>query len=70
MRQPSGWRLATRAPMHTILWRGCLEKPGPIWDLETVPDLAAAARMLDLTNASDADVREAWLADDHSTATR
>jgi predicted PolB exonuclease-like 3'-5' exonuclease len=29
------------------------------WDLETVPDLAAAARMLDLGNAADADVREA-----------
>ena len=30
-----------------------------VWDLETVPDLAAAARMLDLRNATDADVREA-----------
>jgi hypothetical protein len=29
------------------------------WDLETVPDLAAAARMLDLGNAADADVRQA-----------
>src|ERR1700746_2099542 len=30
-----------------------------VWDLETVPDLAAAARMLDMGNASDAEVREA-----------
>jgi predicted PolB exonuclease-like 3'-5' exonuclease len=30
-----------------------------VWDLETVPDLAAAARMLDMGNASDADVRQA-----------
>src|SRR6516225_7274134 len=30
-----------------------------VWDLETVPDLAAAARMLDLSDASEADVREA-----------
>jgi predicted PolB exonuclease-like 3'-5' exonuclease len=30
-----------------------------VWDLETVPDLAAAARMLDLGHASEADVREA-----------
>jgi predicted PolB exonuclease-like 3'-5' exonuclease len=30
-----------------------------VWDLETVPDLAAAARMLDLGDASEADVREA-----------
>jgi len=30
-----------------------------VWDLETVPDLAAAARMLDLPNASEAEVREA-----------
>jgi len=30
-----------------------------VWDLETVPDLAAAARMLDLGNAPDAEVREA-----------
>ena len=29
------------------------------WDPETVPDLAAAARMLDLCNAADADVRQA-----------
>ena len=28
-----------------------------IWDLETVPDLAAAARLLDLADASDAAVR-------------
>ena len=30
-----------------------------VWDLETVPDLAAAARMLDLRDASEADVRDA-----------
>jgi 3'-5' exonuclease len=30
-----------------------------VWDLETVPDLAAAARMLDLPNATEADVRQA-----------
>jgi 3'-5' exonuclease len=30
-----------------------------VWDLETVPDLAAAARMLDLVNATEAEVREA-----------
>ena len=30
-----------------------------VWDLETVPDLAATARMLDLPNATEAEVREA-----------
>ena len=30
-----------------------------VWDLETVPDLVAAARMLDMSNASEAEVREA-----------
>jgi predicted PolB exonuclease-like 3'-5' exonuclease len=30
-----------------------------VWDLETVPDLAAAARMLDLGTATQAEVREA-----------
>jgi len=30
-----------------------------VWDLETVPDLAAAARMLDMCNATEAEVREA-----------
>ena len=30
-----------------------------VWDLETVPDLEAAARMLGMGNASDAEVREA-----------
>jgi hypothetical protein len=30
-----------------------------VWDLETVPDLAAAAMMLDLGNAPAAEVREA-----------
>jgi predicted PolB exonuclease-like 3'-5' exonuclease len=29
-----------------------------VWDLETVPDLAAAARMLDLGDAPEANVRE------------
>jgi predicted PolB exonuclease-like 3'-5' exonuclease len=30
-----------------------------VWDLETIPDLAAAARMLDMGNATHAEVREA-----------
>jgi predicted PolB exonuclease-like 3'-5' exonuclease len=30
-----------------------------VWDLETVPDLAAAARMLDLGGATEAEVRQA-----------
>jgi hypothetical protein len=30
-----------------------------VWDLETVPDLAAGARMLDMGDATDADVRYA-----------
>ncbi len=30
-----------------------------VWDLETVPDLAAAARMLDLGHATDEEVRQA-----------
>jgi hypothetical protein len=30
-----------------------------VWDLETVPDLAAAARMLDMSNVSESEVREA-----------
>ena len=30
-----------------------------VWDLETVPDLAAAARLFDMGDASDAQVREA-----------
>ena len=30
-----------------------------VWDLETVPDLAAAARLFDLENATEAEVREA-----------
>jgi hypothetical protein len=30
-----------------------------VWDLETVPDLSAAARMLDLGDAPEAQVREA-----------
>jgi predicted PolB exonuclease-like 3'-5' exonuclease len=30
-----------------------------VWDLETIPDLAAAARMLDMPNATEQEVREA-----------
>jgi 3'-5' exonuclease len=30
-----------------------------VWDLETIPDIAAAARMLDLGTATEAEVREA-----------
>jgi 3'-5' exonuclease len=30
-----------------------------VWDLETIPDLRAAARMLDMSNAAEADVRQA-----------
>jgi 3'-5' exonuclease len=30
-----------------------------VWDLETIPDLRAAARMLDMSNAVEADVRQA-----------
>jgi hypothetical protein len=30
-----------------------------VWDLETIPDLAAAARILGLGNAAEAEVREA-----------
>jgi 3'-5' exonuclease len=30
-----------------------------VWDLETIPDLSAAARMLDMSNAAEADVRQA-----------
>jgi predicted PolB exonuclease-like 3'-5' exonuclease len=36
-----------------------LEQSVIVWDLETVPDLAAAARMLDLGDAPEADVRQA-----------
>jgi hypothetical protein len=36
-------------PEHSIM----------VWDLETVPDLAAAARLFDMADASDAEVREA-----------
>ena len=36
-------------PEHSII----------VWDLETVPDLSAAARMLDLSNAPETEVREA-----------
>jgi hypothetical protein len=42
----------------------CYIKPMPeqtviVWDLETIPDLAAAARMLDLGMATETEVREA-----------
>src|SRR5580704_6881421 len=30
-----------------------------VWDLETIPDLLAAARMLEMSNAAEADVRQA-----------
>jgi predicted PolB exonuclease-like 3'-5' exonuclease len=30
-----------------------------VWDLETIPDLAAAARMLDMTGKAETEVREA-----------
>jgi hypothetical protein len=30
-----------------------------VWDLETIPNLAAAARMLDLGDAADTEIREA-----------
>ncbi len=30
-----------------------------VWDLETIPDLAAAARMLDMGSAPEADVQQA-----------
>jgi predicted PolB exonuclease-like 3'-5' exonuclease len=36
-------------PKHSII----------VWDLETVPDLSAAARMFDLSNAPETEVREA-----------
>jgi hypothetical protein len=33
-----------------------------VWDIETIPDLAAAARMIDLPNAPETEVREnRWL---------
>ena len=42
----------------------CYIEPMPeqsviVWDLETVPDLTAAARMLDLGNATETEVRDA-----------
>ncbi len=36
-----------------------LEQSVVVWDLETVPDLAAAARMLDMTGTPETEVREA-----------
>ena len=50
-----------------------LEQSVIVWDLETVPDLAAAARMLDLSDASEADVRQALvfaLENDRNTVVR
>jgi 3'-5' exonuclease len=41
------------------MWPQLSEQSIIVWDLETIPDLAAAARMLDLPNATDAEVREA-----------
>jgi predicted PolB exonuclease-like 3'-5' exonuclease len=35
------------------------EQSAIVWGLETVPDLAAAARMLDLGDAAEVDIREA-----------
>jgi 3'-5' exonuclease len=50
----------TRASNPSI----CCIEPMPeqsiiVWDLETIPDLSAAARMLDMSNAAEADVRQA-----------
>ena len=50
----------TRASNPSI----CYIEPMPeqtviVWDLETVRDLTAAARMLDMSNAAEAEVREA-----------
>jgi predicted PolB exonuclease-like 3'-5' exonuclease len=36
-----------------------LEQSVIVWDLETVPDLAAARRLFDLGDAAEAEVREA-----------
>jgi P pilus assembly chaperone PapD len=42
--------------IYAIL-RAMAEQSVIVWDLETIPDLAAAARMLDLRNADDAEIR-------------
>jgi hypothetical protein len=44
--------------MQTILCSGS-EQSVIVWDLETIPDLAAAARMFDMETAAEADVRQA-----------
>ena len=54
-RSPEG---RTRASNPSI----CYTEPMPeqsiiVWDLESIPDLPAAARMLDMSNAAEADVR-------------
>ena len=48
--QPVG---RTKAQVHVS------EQSVIVWDLETVPDLAAAARLFDMGDATDAEVREA-----------
>jgi predicted PolB exonuclease-like 3'-5' exonuclease len=45
--RPKGWR-GRSMPEQSVI----------VWDLETVPDLAAAARMLDKGSATQAEVRE------------
>ena len=45
--------------MHLCYPKLMREQSVIVWDLETIPDLAAAARMLDLENAPDTEVREA-----------
>jgi hypothetical protein len=46
---PSGYGILSIMPEQSVI----------VWDLETVPDLAAAARMLDLQGKPEADVRQA-----------
>jgi 3'-5' exonuclease len=55
------------SPKHGFHLRMLLLSVGPtmpeqsiiVWDLETIVDLPAAARMLDMSNAAEADVRQA-----------
>ena len=42
-----------------FLWVTIAEQTIIVWDLETIPDLAAAARMLDMSLATEGEVREA-----------
>ena len=35
------------------------EQSNIVWDLETIPDLPAAARMLDMSNVTEPEVRDA-----------